>query len=719
MKSIQYAICFLVMTLSASLSAALIASESFSTGSVAGYKTENLGAPGNASNITGTFGFTPSQPWNGNTLIFMTKGDRGLKHIAVAGSSAAGVARIRTDSWNSADHSPRSYNMYRVINTPVSGSVFYMSGLIKMGNLLNLNEGSSVAMGLIGGGLSNRISWNTKRGVHFGMTKDLSGNAYPAVFAGGNAYPIGNALTFTQALETQMVVVRLDVADGNDSLKAWVLGRGETNLTNAAQLDVSDMDIGSITDLGWFALQSQGGSNNNLSSGIKLDEFRFGTTLADVTTASFGPQVTMDNAPVVGQVAAVTAPNAIIPGSVASRRWHQWRTSRKEFPLMAWSYFSRYSGSTQEYQVYKDAGLNMVQAPAPQMEHACEAGLDLMVGAFRDVHEDMDELAEMVDFANTHSGKVTVYSLKDEPIPEDLPVLAHAVDYIYSHDTAGALPIIDFRPDWAVPDRWGISYETFCRRFVKEVHPPVMLNCHYPIKRDGTTRSSYYSNIEYFRHLALQNDIGLMGFILVTAHTFENNREIDYRAPSESDLNWMVNTYLAYGAQGLWYYNWRIEDLRFSEGLVDGPTGEPTALYPMVQQVNGRVKALGRTLMKLKSQMVLHTDEVVPEGTTRYAPGMIQGIYDFNGKSFIVSQFYNQDDPADKAVYLMIVNKLHAANTASDQLKQTASFSVYPDYKTISSFDTEKMKFRKLELPTNSVTLEIGGGQAAVLILSP
>ncbi len=449
-----------------------------------------------------------------------------------------------------------------------------------------------------------------------------------------------------------------------------------------------------------------------------------GPTLTIDTGPGFNPSiVAAATTPIMSKDSAastvIAEPAAALSGSVASKRWHQWRTAQKEFPLAAWSYFHRYPGSIAEYKAYKDAGLNFVQAPELQAENARAAGLGLVLGGFRAVHENTNDLAALVKFANEHPEGAVAYSLKDEPVPADYAKLGTAMAYIYAHDTSGAIPIIDFRPNWAVPyNRWKITYETCFERYVDEVNPPVLLNCHYPLMRDGSTRPIYYANMEYFRRLALQKDVGLMGFVQLTAHTFENSKEIDYRAPSESDLNWLVNAHLAYGAQGLWYYNWRIsKDPRFSEGVVEGESGAPTVLYPLVQKANARVKALGSILMKLKSQAVVHTDEIVPEGTTRYAPGMIKGIYDFAGKSFIVSQFYNQDDPADKAVYLMIVNKLHAADTASDQLKQKASFSVYPDYKNISSYDPEKMAFRKLELSTNSVALDLGGGEAAFLIL--
>ncbi|MBT8045188.1 MAG: hypothetical protein KJO79_09580, partial [Verrucomicrobiae bacterium] len=310
------------------------------------------------------------------------------------------------------------------------------------------------------------------------------------------------------------------------------------------------------------------------------------------------------------------------------------------------------------------------------------------------------------------------YSLKDEPVPSDYPALGRAMAYIYAHDRSGALPIIDFRPNWAVPyKRWRMTYETAVERFVEEVQPPVLLNCHYPLKRDGSTRPTFYANIEFFRKLALEKNIGLMGFIQVTAHTFKNSKEIDYRTPSESDLNWLVNSYLAYGAQGLWYYNWRIKDARFGEGLVEGGSGKPTALYFMVQKVNARLRVLSSTLLKLRSKTVCHTNSVVPVDTTRYAEGMIRGIHDLKGDDFIVSEFYNQDDAQDDAVYLMIVNKRHAAAKSSDALKQTCSFAIYPDFPTVSYFNPKAAKFVTRPAPKRRVSLELGGGEAAFFIL--
>ncbi|MDD2598273.1 MAG: hypothetical protein PHO37_03470 [Kiritimatiellae bacterium] len=74
-------------------------------------------------------------------------------------------------------------------------------------------------------------------------------------------------------------------------------------------------------------------------------------------------------------------------------------------------------------------------------------------------------------------------------------------------------------------------------------------------------------------------------------------------------------------------------------------------------------------MLKLKSTRVAHTDEVVPAGTMRYAPGVITGIHAFKGDSFIVAEFFNQDDLSDKAVYLITLKPVPTRGGHSPRLE--------------------------------------------------
>jgi len=402
---------------------------------------------------------------------------------------------------------------------------------------------------------------------------------------------------------------------------------------------------------------------------------------------------------------------------IASERWHTWRKARTRFPIAAWSYFHRYEGTVAEYARYEAANMTMVMPGPEQYDNAASTGLDIMLGAFQPLHEDRALLEKAVEFPALGDDRVIAYSLKDEPLVEDYPALAEAVSYLYENDRRGAIPIIDFRPNWSVPyERWNMTYETYFERFLDEVHPCVLLNCHYPVMRDGTTRPVYYANIEYFRRKALEYDIGLMGFVLVTAHRFPGNPNIDYRAPSESDLRWMAYTYLAYGAQGLWYYNWRISrDDRFMTSIVDGETGEPTEFYEPVARLNEEILAIGPTLLKLRSTGVYHTGEMVPVGTTRYYDGYVNAIRGWAGDDFIIGAFEIRDDPGDNSIFLMIVNKRHAAGTAPRDLRTKAAFRVYPNYPTVECLTPGAGGVYSFNRSGDTCRIEIDGGQGLLL----
>jgi len=420
----------------------------------------------------------------------------------------------------------------------------------------------------------------------------------------------------------------------------------------------------------------------------------------------------------------------ILPGSVsagendtvtklASERWHAWRTSRPSFPLAAWSYFHRYEGSYDEFKLYRDAGLTMVAPTREQYPNAVRAGLDIIAGHFEPLHESVEALREVVAFPSSDDATVAAYSLKDEPTVDLFPALGKATAYLYRNDRRNAIPIIDFRPNWAVPyPRWNMTYETYFERYLDEVAPCVLLNCHYPLMRDGSTRPVFYANIEYYRAKALELDIGLMGFILLTAHRFPASPQIDYRAPSESDIRWSAYTYLAYGAQGLWYYNWRIEDARFGTAIVDGPTGQPTPYYPIVTALNREIGAIGPVLMKLRSTGVYHTNEIVPPGTTRYYKGYINAFHDWEGDDFILGAFENRDDPGDDSIYVMIVNKRHAGDKHPEELSARASFTVYPDYPAVRFLTPGEGTVYKVARGGDTYTLDIGGGQGVLVQFS-
>ncbi len=412
----------------------------------------------------------------------------------------------------------------------------------------------------------------------------------------------------------------------------------------------------------------------------------------------------------------------------ASHRWHNWRRAQQQFPLASWAYFPKYPGTVEEFEMYAGCNLNMVNVTQEQYENATKAGLNVLVGGWLYLHKNPEKLKELISFPHPGQSKVIGYQLMDEPKPDSFEGLKEALQTIYTKDHRNTLPIIDLLPNWAWQrnthrvTRFGYHYDAYMRDYISEVQPPVLLNCHYPPLDDGSDRVEYYPNLETFRKHALQNDIGLMGFIL-------NNAHFGYRAVSESDIYWQVYSYLAYGAQGIWYYNWRISPTgNFGEGLVTHETGEPTDQYYMAKKVNAEILAIDHILMKLKSVNVFHTGQTIPQGTTLFPNDGDSGssvIERFETDNFIIGEFINQDDPQDKDHYVLLVNKRHGKGLACDDasLCVTAIFNPSDAYPFVYVYDTSTGQLNPVESASYQnkagyYQLKFKGGQGRLLRFS-
>ncbi|MEI8207335.1 MAG: hypothetical protein WCG03_10695, partial [Kiritimatiellales bacterium] len=301
MRKLQHIVSLAAIMLASTSSAVLIASDSFSTGAGAtftpGQYTNGVGLAtvSNNSVVVGTTGFVTNKLWQGVTSVVKPLATPSLTNIAVAGSAASGGLNCGLGAWTVTITTNAGVvttnnsltirgSLRQLANTNLTGSTFFMSGLVSLGGLAtSMDSNESATMGMVGN-LSASTGARFQLGLQFGVMKDNLGDAYLATFAAGKTNTLGSKLTTAQATNTQMIILQLDVAAGNDTLKAWVFEKGRTNVT--AALNVSDFDIGSLSNLTYFAVQGVGGMDASSRTSITMDEFRFGTTLQDVIDGS-------------------------------------------------------------------------------------------------------------------------------------------------------------------------------------------------------------------------------------------------------------------------------------------------------------------------------------------------------------------------------------------------------------------------------------------------
>lgn len=310
----------------------------------------------------------------------------------------------------------------------------------------------------------------------------------------------------------------------------------------------------------------------------------------------------------------------------------------------------------------------MVQASSPEETKKaldlCKAsGIKALVGDSR-VHlrkRGEDTFTEGLDATVAdYSGNPALwgYYVIDEPSAGSFNKIGEVNRHLLEKDPKH-VPFVNLFPTYASKQQLGaFSYEQYVDEFCRVVGPKMLSYDHYALMADGSVRPDYFANLEIIRRQSIKHKVDFNYILLSVPHG-------PYADPAEGDIRWQASTALAYGARGLMYFTYttpKDPQWDFHDAIIDA-NGKQTAKYAIAKKVNGEIKMLGPTLMRLKSVGVFHTHPV-PDGCKPLPDGgLIQGI---KGGEFVVGQF-NSDDGFH---YAMIVN-----NSPKKAAKATIAFS--------------------------------------------
>ncbi len=189
------------------------------------------------------------------------------------------------------------------------------------------------------------------------------------------------------------------------------------------------------------------------------------------------------------------------------------------------------------------------------------------------------------------------YLVRDEPGAAAFPELRATVDALRAA-RPNKLAYINLFPNYASPAQLGTAtYGEHVRRFVDEVGVDVLSMDHYPIMRaDADGRDAYCTNLEVMRTEALRKGIPHWNFFNVMPFGPHSD-------PTEAQIRWQVYTSIAYGSRGVLYFcYWTPRGDEFPKGgAIITAEGEKTRHYEEARRVNGALKNLGPTIMRLTS----------------------------------------------------------------------------------------------------------------------
>jgi len=210
------------------------------------------------------------------------------------------------------------------------------------------------------------------------------------------------------------------------------------------------------------------------------------------------------------------------------------------------------------------------------------------------------------------------YSLGDEPPREEWPLIRKLSSQLRRRDPD--------HPAWnnllgrsAFRDR--LEWEGYVRDYLATMHPAVLCDDQYDFLIGGD-RGHFVENAAGLAAIAREAGLPFWAFVLLVQHG-------PYRAVTPGELAWQVSMLLAYGTRGIGYFTYWTpppDSVWNWQPAVISYEGRRTAWYPVVADLNRRVRPTGETLASLTWLATEHAGSV-PTGATPFAPdGLIEAI---------------------------------------------------------------------------------------------
>lgn len=145
----------------------------------------------------------------------------------------------------------------------------------------------------------------------------------------------------------------------------------------------------------------------------------------------------------------------------------------------------------------------------------------------------------------------------------------------------------------ALPTYAGFAdYSAYLESIVVSMKPDVLMYDHYPFV-ENLMRHDYFQNIMFVRNKALEHNMPYWAFM-------QSSALAAYRLPSKSDARMQMFSHLTAGFTGIAFFTFDNEP-SFEYASILDTAGNPTALYPIVADLNKEAGNLGKALRFMTS----------------------------------------------------------------------------------------------------------------------
>jgi hypothetical protein len=322
--------------------------------------------------------------------------------------------------------------------------------------------------------------------------------------------------------------------------------------------------------------------------------------------------------------------------------------SQKQIPVVAWSGIPAQETSVGKFTELKEMGITINLCNYPDAE-SMEKALDIakqvglkMIASCPELKTDCEKTVRRFMKHPALEG----YFLRDEPIQKDFAGLGEWAKKIESIDNShfcfvNLIAAIHPTKTEALGTK---SYAEYITTFAQMVPVKQISYDFYPVLNEGI-HERWYEGLEIVSAESRKMGLPFWAFALASSYN-ELHPE-----PTVAALRLQMFSNLAYGAQGLEYWSYRM-----SQGLRNAPVGldgKRTVIYDRIKQVNAEIQNLSGVFAGAKVVSVNHTGTVIPRGTSRLTklPQAIK-VFETEGEGALVSTLENGEN-----TFFVIVNR--------------------------------------------------------------
>ena len=203
------------------------------------------------------------------------------------------------------------------------------------------------------------------------------------------------------------------------------------------------------------------------------------------------------------------------------------------------------------------------------------------------------QLDALIDRYKTHPAAYA-YFFTDEPSTvAKIDYWAPLIAYVRARDPDHLCYVSMGAPDWVGDAVW--------RYYIDTVHPQMLSYAYYNLMKTAGGANydepKYLSNLGKVAGWAKAENISFMP--IVQACVWESD-PTPWRLPNENELRFLVYSTLAYGAQGISFFNYYTTPTPNYGGIEFNPDGTPTAVYTALATLNPQFVKVAKQYQPLK-----------------------------------------------------------------------------------------------------------------------